>query len=108
MEMEAGKDEAVLLSGKQKGYLRSLAHPLQPIFQVGKGGIHENLIEQVKDALEARELIKISLLNNFTGDQEEAAKEIADRCGAELVQLIGHTIVLYKKSKEHKRIELPK
>ncbi len=97
-----------MLTGKQKRHLRSLAHHLQPIFQVGKGGVNENLIRQVDETLEVRELIKISILNNCEDDKEEIAKEIAHGAGAELVQIIGKTIVLYKESKEKKTIELPK
>lgn len=96
-----------MLTGKQKGFLRSLAHSLTPIFQVGKGGVGEPLIQQIRDALEARELIKVSMLQNFTGDHEDAARQLAERSGAELVQLIGNTVVLYKESREKKRIELP-
>ncbi|MBE3555162.1 MAG: ribosome assembly RNA-binding protein YhbY, partial [Thermicanus sp.] len=91
----------------QKSYLRSLAHPIDPIFQVGKGGVNENLLMQLRDALEARELIKVSLLNNFSGEKEEAAEQLVKGTGAELVQLIGRTVILYKESREKRRIELP-
>ena len=97
-----------MLTGKQKRYLRSMAHHLQPIFQVGKGGVNENLIKQVEETLEVRELLKISILNNCEDDKREIAEEIAQGVKAELVQLIGKTIVLYKESKEKKTIELPK
>lgn len=97
-----------MLTGKQKRYLRSLAHHLQPIFQVGKGGVNDNLIRQIEETLEVRELLKISILNNCEDEKEEVAEEIARGAGAELVQLIGKTIVLYKESKEKKTIELPK
>jgi RNA-binding protein len=97
-----------MLSGKQKRYLRSLAHHLDPIFQVGKGGVNDNLIRQVKDALEARELIKISVLQNCEWDKDEVAEQLATGAEAELVQTIGKIIVLYKESKEKKRIELPR
>ena len=78
------------------------------IFQVGKGGVNENLIKQIDEALEARELIKVQVLNNFLGDKEEAAHEIVQGTKAELVQVIGNVIILYKESREKKRIELPK
>lgn len=97
-----------MLTGKQKRYLRSLAHHIDPIFQVGKGGVNPNLIKQIYDALEARELIKVSVLNNSLEDTDSAAEKIVSRTKAELVQVIGHTIVLYKESKENKEIELPK
>ncbi|ERI07952.1 ribosome assembly RNA-binding protein YhbY [Aneurinibacillus aneurinilyticus] len=97
-----------MLKGKQKRYLRSLAHHLNPIFQVGKGGVNENLITQVEEALEVRELLKISVLNNCSEDKNDVAEEIAAGSGADIVQIIGNTIVLYKESREHKTIELPK
>ncbi|MFT9848593.1 ribosome assembly RNA-binding protein YhbY [Aneurinibacillus sp. REN35] len=97
-----------MLTGKQKRHLRSLAHHLNPIFQVGKGGVNENLIKQVEETLEVRELLKISILNNCLEDKEEVAQAIASGSGAEIVQIIGSTIVLYKESKEHKTIELPR
>ncbi|RAV21831.1 ribosome assembly RNA-binding protein YhbY [Paenibacillus contaminans] len=96
-----------MLTGKQKRYLRSQAHHLTPIFQVGKGGVNDHLIKHIEDAIEVRELIKISVLNNNDDDRNEIAEELADRSGAELVQVIGKTIVLYKESKDNKKIELP-
>lgn len=96
-----------MLTGKQKRYLRSLAHHLDPIFQVGKGGVNDHLIRHIEEALEARELIKVSVLNNSLEEARDIAPELAERSGAELVQVIGKTIVLYKESKENKTIELP-
>lgn len=96
-----------MLTGKQKRFLRSMAHNLQPIFQVGKGGTNEQMINQISEALERRELIKISVLNNNLDDPKEIAEELANGARAELVQLIGRTIVLYKESREYKQIELP-
>lgn len=96
-----------MLTGKQKKHLRSLAHHLDPIFQVGKGGVNENLILQIGEALEARELLKVSVLQNCEQDKDEVAQELAEGAKADLVQLIGKTIVLYKESVESKRIKLP-
>lgn len=96
-----------MLTGKQKRYLRSLAHHLDPIFQVGKGGVNVNLIRHVQEALEARELIKVSILNNCTDDRHVIGEELAQGADADLVQVIGKTIVLYKESKESKEIKLP-
>lgn len=95
-----------MLTGKQKRYLRSLAHHLNPIFQVGKGGVNDHLITHIREALEARELIKVTILNNCLEDREEVARELAEQSGAELVQKIGKIVVLYKESKENKSIEL--
>jgi RNA-binding protein len=97
-----------MLTGKQKRHLRSLAHHLDPIFQVGKGGVNDHIIRHIEEALEVRELIKVSVLNNNLDDKNEIAAELAERSGAELVQVIGKTIVLYKESKENKTIELPR
>ncbi|MDP4155747.1 ribosome assembly RNA-binding protein YhbY [Neobacillus sp. PS3-12] len=97
-----------MLTGKQKRYLRSKAHHLDPIFQVGKGGVNDNMVKQISDALEARELFKISVLQNCEEDKTVVAEELAGRTGAELVQIIGNTIVLYKESVENKQITLPR
>ncbi|MFD0962209.1 ribosome assembly RNA-binding protein YhbY [Paenibacillus chungangensis] len=96
-----------MLTGKQKRFLRSEAHHLQPIFQVGKGGTNDHLVRHIEEALEVRELIKVSVLNNCLDDPKEIGAEVAEAAGAELVQVIGKTIVLYKESKDHKTIELP-
>ncbi len=96
-----------MLTGKQKRFLRAKAHHLNPIFQVGKGGVNDNMVKQIEDALEARELMKISVLQNCEDDRKEVAEELSSRAKAEIVQVIGNTIVLYKESKENKEIELP-
>ncbi|WP_078428870.1 ribosome assembly RNA-binding protein YhbY [Alkalihalobacterium alkalinitrilicum] len=96
-----------MLTGKQKRFLRSKAHHLTPIFQVGKGGVNDNMIKQIEDALEARELLKISVLQNCDEDKDEVASTLSKGTRAELVQVIGNTIVLYKESKENKQLELP-
>ncbi|WP_028561705.1 ribosome assembly RNA-binding protein YhbY [Paenibacillus pinihumi] len=96
-----------MLTGKQKRFLRSHAHHLQPIFQVGKGGTNEHLIRHIEEAIEVRELMKISVLNNCGEDPKQIGAELAAGAGAELVQVIGKTIVLYKESKDNKTIVLP-
>lgn len=96
-----------MLTGKQKRYLRAKAHHLDPIFQVGKGGVNENMIKQISDALEARELFKVSILQNCEEDKTQVAEQLAKGSGAEIVQIIGHTIALYKESVENKQIILP-
>lgn len=106
MHIESRHDK-LMLTGKQKRYLRAMAHHLDPIFQVGKGGVNAHLIRHVQEALETRELIKVSILNNNEDDRDEVAEEIASGAGAELVQIIGKTIVLYKESVNRKTIVLP-
>ncbi|MEB7724784.1 ribosome assembly RNA-binding protein YhbY [Mammaliicoccus fleurettii] len=96
-----------MLTGKQKRYLRKEAHHLDPIFQIGKGGLNENMIGQVKEALEKRELIKVHILQNNMDDHKEIAATLAKQTNGELVQLIGNIIVIYKESNENKKIELP-
>jgi RNA-binding protein len=96
-----------MLTGKQKRFLRSKAHHLNPIFQVGKGGVNENMIKQISDALEARELMKISILQNCDEDKNVVADQLVKGTRAELVQIIGNIIVLYKESRENKQIKLP-
>ena len=96
-----------MLKGKQKRFLRAKAHHLNPIFQVGKGGVNENMIKQISEALEVRELLKVSILQNCEEDKNQVAAELAEGSKSELVQLIGHTIVLYKESRENKTIVLP-
>lgn len=96
-----------MLTGKQKRYLRAKAHHLHSIFQVGKGGVNKNMVKQINDALEARELIKLSVLQNCKEDIKTVASSIEKGTQANIVQIIGHTIVLYKESKENKRLELP-
>jgi RNA-binding protein len=97
-----------MLTGKQKRFLRSQAHHLNPIFQVGKGGVNENMVKQINDALEARELIKVSVLQNCEEDKSEVAEQLVMGTKAELVQMIGNTIILYKESAKNKQIVLPK
>lgn len=87
--------------------MRSEAHHLKPIFQVGKSGVNDNMITQVNEALEKRELIKISILQNCLEDKHTISEQLQRGTKAEVVQMIGNNIVLYKESQNHKRIELP-
>ena len=98
-----------MLTGKQRAYLRSLAHDIDPIFQIGKYGIEENFLIQVSQALEARELIKIKVLENSGLGTREASDMICKAIKCEGVQAIGNKMVLYKQSSNVKKrkIELP-
>ena len=93
-----------MLSGKQKRYLRSLAQNQRAMFQIGKDGLSDNLIHTVDDALEAHELVKIKFLKTVSEDHDEIAFDLAMNTGSEIVQTIGHTIVLYRRAKEPKII----
>ncbi|MUV39566.1 putative RNA-binding protein YqeI [Lentibacillus sp. JNUCC-1] len=96
-----------MLTGKQKRYLRSHANQIKPIFQVGKTGVNDNMLTQISEALEKRELLKVSVLNNCLEDKDVVAEQLSKGTGAEIVQIIGNNIVLYKESKENKQLELP-
>ncbi len=96
-----------MLTSKQKRFLRKESHQLNPIFQVGKQGVNENMVAQLNDVLEKRELIKVSILPNAAEDHDTIAQQIVDGTDAELVQLIGNVIILYKPSQDNKQIELP-
>ena len=87
-----------MFTSKQRSILRSKAQTIEPIGQIGKGGISENLKESFSNALEARELIKISVLNNVDDDINLLAQELATSISAEVVCVIGHKIVLYRRS----------
>ena len=95
-----------MITSKQRAYLRSLANSEPTIMQIGKGGIGENLIKTVSDALEARELIKLSVLENCGYTAREASDELAEALGAEVAGVIGRKIILYRESEKNKRIEL--
>ena len=86
------------LSNKQLNYLKKLAHHEKPIFQMGKDGLSEQFVAQVDQALNKRELIKFKILQNSLEEIEEVTAEIAYAVEAEIVQIIGHTGVLYRPS----------
>ncbi len=85
------------MKGKQKSYLRGLAHTLKPVFQIGKEGVNDNMITDIRNYLTKHELMKISVLQNCQMELEEI-EEIFSNCGFEVVQIIGKTIVLYMHS----------
>lgn len=97
-----------MLNSRQRAQLRGMANSLETIFQVGKGGINDQLVKQVGEALETRELIKMRVLETSPMSSREAANAIADAVGADVVQVIGYRFVLYKESNEHKNIVLVK
>ena len=96
-----------MLTGKQKRYLRSLAHNIDPIFQIGKAGINDNMISQIDETLENRELIKIHILQNNFDDKNDLAQTLSQATNSEVVQVIGSMIIIYRKSQENKEISLP-
>ena len=96
------------MTSKQRAYLKSLAMKIDPVFRVGKDSISPELIDGVREAIDARELIKIAVLQNCMDDPKEVAQTLAERTRSEVVQVIGKKIVLYKESRDHKKIQLPK
>jgi len=95
------------MTTKQRAYLKSLAARLDPVFQIGKSGLTPEVTEAVREAFNTRELIKLTVLQNCMEDPRQIAGFIADRTGSAVVQVIGRKIVLYRESRDHKKIELP-
>jgi len=87
-----------MLNGQQKKYLRREAQNMKAIFQVGKDGVSEKQIQSILDALKAKELVKVKLLQTCPMSVNEAAIEIAAGTKSEVVHIIGHTIIFYRKS----------
>lgn len=97
------------MTSKQRAYLKGLAMTMDPIFQIGKNSLTPEFTKAVQEALETRELIKISVLQNCLDDPKELASMIAERTRSQVVQVIGKKIVLYKEGKDDKKkIILPK
>lgn len=89
-----------MITSKQRAALRSQSNGMETIFQVGKGGISDMLVQQVEDALKAREMIKLRVLESAPVFAREAAQELAEKCGAEIVQVIGSRFILFKRNPE--------
>jgi len=96
------------MTSKQRAYLKGLAMKLDPVFNVGKSSITPEFTSAIAEVLETRELIKISVLKNCLDEPREIAEVLAERTHSQVVQVIGKKIVLYKESKDNKKIELPK
>lgn len=96
------------MTSKERAYLRGLANTIDSIFQVGKGGISDVLIEQLNNAIEARGLIKITVLETAPGSAKELANEIAESTNSEVVQTVGNKITLFRQKKKNSKIEFPR
>ena len=94
-----------MITSKQRAYLRSQANALTAIMQIGKGGISENLSKTISDALEARELIKMRVLENSGEAVRDVAEQLAAATNAEVVAVIGKCLILYRESVNKKKIE---
>lgn len=98
----------IYMNSKQRAYLRGLANNLTSIFQVGKNGISDNLLKQVNDALEARELIKINVLETSPDAISDIANSLAENTNSEVVQTLGNKVTLFRAKKKNSKINLPK
>ena len=98
----------MMITSKQRAYLRSLANTLDPIFQIGKSGASPEVVKAISDALEAREIVKINVLKNCFESPRDLCEIISSRTRSEPVQVIGQKIVLYRMSKDKPKIMLPK
>jgi len=96
-----------MLNSKQRAYLRSLGNELEPVFQIGKGGLTDELLDQLDLVLEARELIKVRVLKNCLEDEDDLADQISEALDCDVVQRIGRVFLLYRPSLENPRIVLP-
>lgn len=91
------------MTSKERAYLKSLAMNVEPVFQIGKGGLAPEVTESVSECFNTRELIKISVLKNCMEDPRQIAEALAERTHSQVVQVIGRKIVLYKENKDHNK-----
>lgn len=96
------------LTSKQRAYLGSQANSLEPIFQIGKASLTPEIITALDEALEKRELIKISVLKNCTDHPSEIGQVIAERTHSEMVKVIGKKMILFRQAKKNSKFDLPK
>ena len=96
-----------MLKPFQKAYLKKLANPISHRYLIGKGGLDDKFVAELNDALEARELIKVGILQNASCEPKQIAEELAERLNADLVQVIGRVMVYYRKSKKNPKIGVP-
>lgn len=106
--LDGKRGDIIMLKGKQRAYLRSMANTLSPITQVGKEGLSDAFLTQLSNMLESRELVKVRILENSGLESKETANVAAEKLRAEFVQAIGSTFTLYRKSIDKPTIVLPK
>lgn len=97
-----------MITSKQRSFLRGLAHELEPTVYIGKSGITENIVKEMETGLECRELVKVKIQEGCELTPKDAANELAGLLKAEFVQAIGRKFTLYRESKDHKQIVLPR
>ena len=97
----------MVMTSKQRAYLKGLAMDLEATFQIGKASLTPEFVETITEGFNKKELLKVSVLKNCADDPREIAEMLAERTRSQVVQVIGRKIILYKESKEHKKIFLP-
>lgn len=97
-----------MITSRQRSYLKSLAHELNPTVYIGKAGLTENIVNEIEVGLYTRELVKVKIQEGCDLNPKVVASQMVDQLGAEFVQAIGRKFVLYRESKDNKQIELPK
>lgn len=97
-----------MITGKQRSFLKKLAHDLDPTVYMGKTGLTENIKKELETGFECRELVKVKLQEGCTLDPKELANQLAEELDAEFVQAIGRKFTLYRESNDNKQIELPR
>lgn len=96
-----------MLTGKQRSYLRSQGNSLDPVVHIGKDGLSDSVLSQLNEALDDHELIKVRVLENSGSEMRATADKIADRCSAEIVQIIGSVFLIYRQNQEDPQYNLP-
>lgn len=97
-----------MITSKQRSYLKSLAHQIDPTVYIGKQGLTQNIIKELETGFETRELVKVKIQEGSTLEPKETASQLAEQLSAEFVQAIGRKFVLYRESKDNKQIILPR
>lgn len=97
-----------MITGKQRSFLKKLAHDLEPTVFLGKSGLTENIRKEMETGFESRELVKVKLQEGCGLNPKEVANQLSEELGAEFVQAIGRKFILYRESKDNKQILLPK
>ncbi|MEG1802443.1 MAG: ribosome assembly RNA-binding protein YhbY [Lachnospiraceae bacterium] len=95
------------MTSKERAYLKSLASTMDPIFQIGKASLTPEYVKAIDEALEKRELIKVSVLKNCFDDPKGLAETLSERTRSQVVQVIGKKIVLFRQNKKTGKIKLP-
>ena len=98
----------MVMTSKQRAYLKGLAMDLEATFQIGKASLTPEFVETITEGFNKKELLKVSVLKNCADDPREIEEMLAESTRSQVVQVIGKKIVLYKENKDHKKIELPK